>query len=102
MHAKIASHRDQTTQLKRRMSRSGNAVPLAAERDPMLAISLLLIVTGAVLRFAVERSVPGVSLQRVGLILMLVGALALALALVLHYSDDANGAVTAATVHISG
>jgi hypothetical protein len=61
----------------------------------MLAISLLLIATGAVLRFAVERSVPGVSLQRIGVILILIGALALALALILHYSDAGDAAVAA-------
>jgi hypothetical protein len=36
----------------------------------VLAVSILLIVTGAVLRFAVEASVPGVSLQKVGTILV--------------------------------
>jgi hypothetical protein len=62
----------------------------------MLAISLLLIAAGAVLRFAVERSVPGVSLQRIGVMLILIGALALALALILHYSDSGGDAAAAA------
>lgn len=41
---------------------------------------------------------PTRSIWRIGLILMLVGALAL----VLHYSDNANGAVTAGALQLFG
>lgn len=56
----------------------------------MLAFSILLIVTGAVLRFAVEVTVPGVSLQKVGTILIVTGVVTLALALTLRYADAGN------------
>ncbi|GAC1434333.1 MAG: hypothetical protein NVSMB51_01240 [Solirubrobacteraceae bacterium] len=61
----------------------------------MLAVSMLLIVTGSVLRYAVETSVPGISLQKVGTILIVTGGVALALALTLHYTDTNCGHVAA-------
>ena len=47
--------------------------------------SILLIAIGAILRFAVEVSVRGIDLQVVGLILMIAGAVGLALALFYTY-----------------
>jgi hypothetical protein len=44
--------------------------------------SILLIAVGAILKFAVTTSVSGISLQTVGVILMLVGALGLVLSMV--------------------
>lgn len=57
----------------------------------MLIFSILLITAGAVLTFAVTESVPWISLQRVGLILMAVGALTLVLALIFRYADSNDG-----------
>ncbi|HEX3874687.1 MAG TPA: DUF6458 family protein [Solirubrobacteraceae bacterium] len=44
--------------------------------------SILLIAVGAILKFAVTTTVSGISLQTVGVILMLVGALGLLLSIV--------------------
>lgn len=44
--------------------------------------SLLLIAVGAVLRFAVTKHVNGVNLQTMGVILMIVGIVALAITLI--------------------
>jgi hypothetical protein len=44
--------------------------------------SLFLIAVGAVLKFAVTKHVSGVNLQAIGVILMIVGAVALALTLI--------------------
>jgi uncharacterized protein involved in exopolysaccharide biosynthesis len=47
-----------------------------------IGTSIVLIAVGAILRYAVTVDVSGVSLPTVGLILMIVGALGLALSLV--------------------
>jgi membrane protein implicated in regulation of membrane protease activity len=46
-----------------------------------LGSSIFLIAVGAILRYAVTASVSGVSIQTIGLILMLAGALGLVLSL---------------------
>jgi hypothetical protein len=46
-----------------------------------IGTSLLLIAAGAILKFAVHASVSGLSLQTVGVILMVVGAIGLLLSL---------------------
>ena len=46
-----------------------------------LGLSLLAIAVGAILRFAVNASVSGISIGTVGVILMVVGAVGLALGL---------------------
>jgi hypothetical protein len=46
-----------------------------------IGTSLLLIAAGAILKFAVHASISGLSLQTVGVILMVVGALGLLLSL---------------------
>lgn len=56
----------------------------------MLTFAILLIVSGAILRFAVNVEVPGISLQKVGVILMVAGALTLMLALIFGYADPGN------------
>ncbi|HLI33032.1 MAG TPA: DUF6458 family protein [Solirubrobacteraceae bacterium] len=48
---------------------------------PSVGTSILLIAAGAILRFAVTASVEGVSLRTVGLILLIVGIVALAISL---------------------
>ena len=47
-----------------------------------LGISILLIAIGAILKFAVTASVSGLDLQVVGVILMVAGAIGLALSLI--------------------
>ncbi|MFL5821116.1 MAG: DUF6458 family protein [Solirubrobacteraceae bacterium] len=46
-----------------------------------IGVSLFLIAAGAILRYAVTASIQGVSLQTVGLILMIVGIIGLAVSL---------------------
>jgi hypothetical protein len=48
-----------------------------------VATSLILIAIGAVLAFAVSFSVVGIDIQAIGIILMVVGALGLAIALLI-------------------
>lgn len=62
---------------------------------PVLIFAILLITAGAILTFAVTASVSWISLQRVGLILMAVGALTLVLAVVFHYTDSTDGGIGA-------
>jgi hypothetical protein len=57
----------------------------------VLIFSILLITAGAILTFAVTTSVPWISLQRVGLFLMAVGALTLVLAVIFRYTDANDG-----------
>lgn len=57
-----------------------------------IGTSLFLIAAGAVLNFAVEDRVSGVELATVGLILMIIGAVGLALSLVMM--GRSRGAVT--------
>jgi Domain of unknown function (DUF6458) len=47
-----------------------------------LGVSLLLIAVGAILTWAVNASVSGLELQTIGVILMVVGALGLALSMI--------------------
>ena len=47
--------------------------------------SLFLIAVGAILKFAVTATVSGIDLQTVGVILMIVGAIGLAIGLYLMY-----------------
>jgi Domain of unknown function (DUF6458) len=62
-----------------------------AAGDPLgdvgIGTSLLLIAVGAILYFAVTASVSGVSIQTVGLILMIVGVIGLAISLFLISSS---------------
>jgi hypothetical protein len=53
---------------------------------------LALIVLGAILRFAVTGSIPGIDLPAVGLILMIAGALVSWLPLLAHNRSGTNGA----------
>jgi Zn-dependent membrane protease YugP len=48
---------------------------------PSVGTSIFLIAVGAILRYAVTVTIEGVSLQTVGLILMIVGAIGLAISL---------------------
>jgi Domain of unknown function (DUF6458) len=48
---------------------------------PSVGTSILLIAVGAILRYAVTVTVEGISLQTVGLILIIVGAIGLAISL---------------------
>ncbi len=52
----------------------------------MIVAGLLLIAVGAILRFAISAEVAGVSIPTVGLILLIVGAIALAIGLSLRIS----------------
>ena len=47
-----------------------------------IGISLLLIAVGAILKFAVTKSVSGIDLGVVGIILMIIGALGLIISLI--------------------
>jgi len=51
-----------------------------------IGASLFLIALGAILKFAVTASVAGINLHVVGVILMIVGALGLALGLAMAYT----------------
>jgi membrane protein implicated in regulation of membrane protease activity len=61
-----------------------------------IGTSIFFIAIGAILRYAVTATVSGVSLQTVGLILMLVGILGLVLSLLytLAWAPRNRGAVT--------
>ena len=47
-----------------------------------LGVSLFLIALGAILKFAVTKQVSGINISTIGVILMLIGALGLAISLV--------------------
>ncbi len=49
-----------------------------------IGVGILLLVVGAVLYFAVEVDIPGLEDNTLGMILMIVGALAIVLALVMN------------------
>ena len=51
-----------------------------------ISASLFLIALGAILKFALTASVAGINLHVVGVILMIVGALGLALGLAMTYT----------------
>lgn len=53
-----------------------------------IGASLLLIATGAILRFAVSDAIDGVALGTVGLILLIVGIVGLVLGLFLNMQAD--------------
>jgi hypothetical protein len=52
-----------------------------------IGTSLFLIAVGAVLRYAVEATVAGFDIQTAGLILMIIGAIGLAIGLFMVFSD---------------
>ncbi len=56
-----------------------------------LGTSIVLIAIGAILRFAVDITITGIDLQTVGLILIIVGVLALAISLVVMITGDRGG-----------
>jgi hypothetical protein len=58
-----------------------------------IGTSILLIAVGAILKFAVHTSVSGVSIQTIGVILMVVGVLGLILSLVWMSQARRRGAV---------
>ena len=58
-----------------------------------IGTSILLIAVGAILKFAVHTSVSGVSIQTIGVILMIVGVLGLILSLVWMTQARRRGAV---------
>ena len=58
-----------------------------------IGTSILLIAVGAILKFAVHTSVSGVSIQTIGVILMVVGVLGLVLSLVWMSQARRRGAV---------
>jgi hypothetical protein len=55
--------------------------------------SILLIAVGAILRYAVTATVSGISLETVGLILMIAGVIGLVLSLLFMYSARPRGQV---------
>lgn len=57
--------------------------------------SIFLIAVGAILRYAITTSISGISLQTVGLILMIVGILGLVLSLLYLFVYDARRPVAA-------
>ena len=54
------------------------------------AVSIFLIAAGAILYFAVSKSVTGLSLDTVGVILMIVGSVGLVISLVMFATDRAR------------
>ena len=58
-----------------------------------LGTSIFLLAAGAILRYAVTATVSGISITTVGLILMIVGALGLALSLLYMVTSRPRGAV---------
>ncbi len=56
--------------------------------------SIFLIAVGAILRYAITTSISGISLQTVGLILMIVGILGLVLSLLYLFVYDARRPAT--------
>ena len=58
-----------------------------------IGTSILLIAVGAILKFAVHTSVSGVSIQTIGVILMVVGVLGLILSIVWMSQARRHGAV---------
>jgi hypothetical protein len=59
-------------------------------------LSIFLIAVGAILYFAVSKSVNGLNLDSVGVILMIVGALGLVISVVMLASSRARGGRTTA------
>lgn len=57
-------------------------------------ISLFLIAAGAILHYAVTKTVSGVDLQDVGMILMLVGVLGLVISMVMLGAQRSRGGTT--------
>jgi hypothetical protein len=55
--------------------------------------SILLIAVGAILRYAVTATVSGISVETVGLILMIAGVIGLVLSLLFMYSARPRGQV---------
>jgi hypothetical protein len=55
--------------------------------------SIFLIAVGAILRYAVTATVSGISLETVGLILMIAGVIGLALSLLFMFSARPRGQV---------
>ena len=51
-----------------------------------IGFGLFLIAVGAILRFAVTATVAGIDIQTVGVILMVVGAIAFVISLVLEFN----------------
>ena len=58
------------------------------------ALSILLIAVGAILNFAVSKTVDGVALDTVGIILMIVGAIGLVVSLVTLGTARGRGQTT--------
>ena len=58
-----------------------------------LGTSIFLIALGAILKFAVHTSISGVSIQTIGVILMVVGVLGLILSLIWMSQARRRGAV---------
>jgi hypothetical protein len=52
-----------------------------------IGTSLFLIAVGAILRYAVDATVAGIDIQAAGLILMIIGAIGLAIGLFMLASD---------------
>jgi hypothetical protein len=59
-----------------------------------IGTSLFLIAVGAILKYAVTAHVAGIDLQTAGLVLMIVGALGLALSLLLFFRGRSAGPPT--------
>ena len=55
-------------------------------RTMTIGFGLFLIAVGAILRFAVTATVAGIDIQTVGVILMVVGAIAFVISLVLEFN----------------
>jgi len=59
-----------------------------------IGVSVFLLVLGAILTFAVHASVSGISIQTVGIILMVGGAIGLITTLIIFGNGRRGGAVT--------
>ena len=62
-------------------------------------LSIFLIAVGAILYFAVSKSVSGISLDAVGVVLMIVGALGLAVSLLVLGTARGRAATSTTVVH---
>jgi hypothetical protein len=65
-----------------------------------ISVSLIFIAVGAILKWAVTATVSGVNLGTVGIVLMVVGAVGLALSLVFWSSWGGFGARSAGTTTV--
>ncbi len=65
-----------------------------------IGFGLFLIAVGAILRFAVTATVAGIDIQTVGVILMVVGAIAFVISLVLEFNRRSGRPAAAASARV--